>query len=309
MGIQSETALSQSYSLIENNKIDQAKVLLEDALTADLDNIDLVFAVRCCSFWLEVLENFDQLEFFEQGETLVNQWKRFRQLVDREKEPLENTVYAFRKSIFSRALESYRSLFDDTNTDIKAEVYRKSGLCYKKLGSYETALGCLTEANSLAPGSAAILAEMADCYALCGDDKHAKVLFREAFFVDAQKVELSFLDSPLIKVLVEQVQAKGYEGNELQEWIPVWGVLYGVFSVKRELRSQESGKLKQEIYARENELKDPGNNSALITPRLLNLYFWLIDHYVMTKESVTKINEVLLKIKILDAAIYKLYVK
>jgi len=309
MGIQSETALSQSYSLIENNKIDQAKVLLEDALTADLDNIDLVFAVRCCSFWLEVLENFDQLDFFEQGETLVNQWKRFRQLVDREKEPLENTVYAFRKSIFSRALESYRSLFDDTNTDIKAEVYRKSGLCYKKLGSYETALGCLTEANSLAPGSAAILAEMADCYALCGDDKHAKVLFREAFFVDAQKVELSFLDSPLIKVLVEQVQAKGYEGNELQEWIPVWGVLYGVFSVKRELRSQESGKLKQEIYARENELKDPGNNSALITPRLLNLYFWLIDHYVMTKESVTKINEVLLKIKILDAAIYKLYVK
>jgi tetratricopeptide (TPR) repeat protein len=309
MGIQSDTALSQSYILIENKKLDQAKTLLEDALTADLDNRNLVFAVHCCSFWLEVQGNLAQLEFFEQGECLVNQWKRFKLLVDREKEPLENTVYAFKKSVFSQALECYRTQFDDSNSEAKAEVYRKMGLCYKKLGSYETALSCLTEANSLLPGNAPVLAEMADCYALCGEDKLAKVLFREAFYVDAEKIDLNFLDSPLIRLLIEQVQAKGYTGAVLQEWIPVYGVLLGVFSVKRELRSQESGKLKQEIYARESELKDPANDSTTITPRLLNLYFRLIDHFVMAKESVTKINEVLLKIKILDPAVYKLYVK
>src|SRR5574344_74964 len=300
MGIQSDTALSQSYILIENKKLDQAKTLLEDALTADLDNRNLVFAVHCCSFWLEVQGNLAQLEFFEQGECLVNQWKRFKLLVDREKEPLENTVYAFKKSVFSQALESYRSQFDDINTDNKAEIYRKTGLCYKKLGSYEMALNSLMEANGLIPGNAPILAEMADCYALCGEEKRAKVLFREAFFVDAKKIDLCLLESPLIKLLVEQVQAKGYTGAVLQEGIPVYGALLGVFTVKRELRSQEAGKLKQEIYARENEMKDPANDSAVIIPRLLNLYFWLIDHYVMTKESVTKINEVLLKIKILD---------
>jgi tetratricopeptide (TPR) repeat protein len=309
MDTQSETALLQAYSLIESGKFEEAKTELEDALTADLDNRNLVFGVHCCTFWIEVQASLLSADFFEQGETLVNQWKRFMLVVGREKQPLENTIYAFKKSVFSQALELYRSQFDDTNNEIKAEIYRKTGLCYKKLGSYESALGCLTEANELLRGNAAILAEMADCYALCGEEKRAKVLFREAFFVDAEKIDLNFLDSPLITLLVEQVQAKGYTGVILQEWIPVYGVLLGVFTVKRELRSQEVGKLKQEIYARENELKDPANDSAVITPRLLNLYFWLIDHYVITKESVTKINEVLLKIKIQDSAVYKLYVK
>lgn len=309
MGIQSESALSQSYTLIESGNPGKAKVLLEDALTADLDNQDLVFAVRCCSFWIETFDNLAQLDFFEQGESLVNQWKRFGVIVNREASPLEKTVYAFRKGVFTRALEAYSGIIDDSSTENRAEILRKTGLCYKKLGAYETALNYLTDANNLVQGNAPVLAEMADCYALCGEEKLAKVLFREAFYVDPLKVDLSLLDSPLIKLLVEQVQAKGYAGNVLSEWVPVYGVLLGVFTVKRELRSQEAGRLKQEIYARENELKDPGNDSTIITPRLLNLYFWLIDHYVLSKESVSRINEVLIKIKLLDAGIYKMYVK
>jgi tetratricopeptide (TPR) repeat protein len=309
MGIQSESALSQSYTLIESGNPGKAKVLLEDALTADLDNQDLVFAVRCCSFWIETFDNLAQLDFFEQGESLVNQWKRFGVIVNREASPLEKTVYAFRKGVFTRALEAYSGIIDDSSTENRAEILRKTGLCYKKLGAYETALNYLTDANNLVQGNAPVLAEMADCYALCGEEKLAKVLFREAFYVDPLKVDLSLLDSPLIKLLVEQVQAKGYAGNVLSEWVPVYGVLLGVFTVKRELRSQEAGRLKQEIYARENELKDPGNDSTIITPRLLNLYFWLIDHYVLSNESVSRINEVLIKIKLLDAGIYKMYVK
>ena len=95
----------------------------------------------------------------------------------------------------------------------------------------------------------------------------------------------------------------------LQEWIPVYGVLFGIFTVKRELRSQEVGRLKQEIYAKENESKDPSSDTNILTPRLINLYFWLIDHYVLTNTEQSKINQILLKIKILDPAIYSLFVK
>lgn len=309
MGIQSDSALAQSYSLIETSHPEKAKVLLEDALTADLDNKDLVFAVHCCAFWLETYENLKQLDFFEQGESLVNQWKRFKILLEHEDSPLEKTVYAFKKGVFSCALESYSKLTDEATPQMKAEIYRKTGLCYKKLGSYETALNCLSKANSIVSGNAPILAEMADCYALCGETKLAKVLFREAFFVDAQKIDISFLDSPLINLLIEQVKKKGLTGAALQEWIPVYGTLLGVFNIKRELKTQESGKIRQEIFAKENELKDPDNDSTIIKPRLLNLYFWIIDNYVLAKESVSKTNEYLLRIKILDPAIYALYVK
>ena len=161
----------------------------------------------------------------------------------------------------------------------------------------------------MASDSATILSEMADCYALCGEERTAKVLFREAFFIDPQKVDLSLLDSELICYLIKQTEQLGYSGAVLQEWIPVYGVLYGVFSVKRELRAIEIGKLKQNIYALENNLKEQGNDRALIVPRLINHYFWLIDHYVMTNEARSHIQEVLLKIRFLDQNIYDEYLK
>ena len=284
-------------------------MLLQDALTSDLDNTDIIFAAQGCSFWMDTMEHLSDFDSFEQGETLLNQWEDFLVLIDRQKLPvLAQTVYAFKKMVFSKALEQYSKVFEDTDQKFHAEVCRKIGYCHKKLGSYEDALKYLIEANNTLQGQANILAEMADCYALCGVDKISKVIFREAFFIAPEKVNLAYLDAPLINKLVEKVAEKGYSNMELQEWLPVYGVLYKVFDVRRTLKSQEIGRLKQDIYAKENELKDPANNSALLTPRLLNMYFWLIDHYDLSQDNTSKIQEVLLKIKILDRNIYSLYV-
>lgn len=308
MGIQSESALELAYSMIEQGNIRQAKTLLEDALIADLDNQELIFTVHCCSFWESKIESEIQLEPFEFGESLINQWKQFNILLSHEENTAEKTVFVFKKLVYTLALNQYKIASDDHDNRLKAEIYRKSGLCYKKLGFYEEALKCLMESNNLVQDASPVLAEMADCYDLCGETKIAKVLFREAFYIDPEKIDLTFLDSPMIKALVEQVQKKKITGSVLQEWIPVYGVLYGVFTVKRKLRSQEVGRLKQDIYAKENELKDPSNDSAVLVPRLLNMYFRLMDHYILSKDNVSKINEVLLKIKILDQEVYRLYV-
>jgi hypothetical protein len=74
------------------------------------------------------------------------------------------------------------------------------------------------------------------------------------------------------------------------------------------LRALEFGKLKQAIYALENELRDAGPEScAVLVPRLINHYFWLIDHYVNVNDDKARINEVLLKIKLLDTDVYNRY--
>ncbi|MBR1912664.1 MAG: hypothetical protein IJ828_09965, partial [Treponema sp.] len=261
----------------------------------------------CCKFWLTNLEKIKSAEPFEYGEAIINHWKIFEtNVIAREEEPpLEETLYVFKKVIFSLALDKYTKVYDDPDKKIHTEVCRKMGLCHKKLGNYEEALKFLTEANNTMQGLSYILAEMADCYDLCGEDKLAKVIFREAFFTDPEKIDLALLDSPLIRKLIDKVSAKGYAGRELLEWIPVYGTLYGVFNIRRTLKSQEVGRLKQDIYAKENENKDPVD-SALLKPRLLNMYFWLIDYYDLSQE-ITRIKEVLLKIKLLAPDIYNLY--
>lgn len=186
-------------------------------------------------------------------------------------------------------------------------MYKRTGICYKKLGDFENARMCLIEANNAHEGLSSVLAEMADCYSLCGDDRLGKVLFREAFFRNPEFIDIDFLDSQLIKYLIQKVQEKGFNGKTLLYWIPVYGVIEGVFNIKRDLSSLEVAKLAKNIYQMENEYKEPYCNTEILVPKLLNSYFWLIDHYVLTHENVSKINEILLKIKILDSKIYEAY--
>jgi len=108
--------------------------------------------------------------------------------------------------------------------------------------------------------------------------------------------------------LYQRVKGLGYESPALEEWIPVYGVLFGVFSVKRELRAIELGKLKQSIFSLENEIRIKAAEASVLIPRLINRYFWLIDHYVNVGEDTSKIDETLLKIKILDPQIYERYI-
>ena len=310
MEIQTENGLKEAFGYLENANPEQAKKILDGLFEYEFDCPELVFTAECCNFWVQYIRQLSVIEDpFERAETLLGEWKSFQVFISRKEHQYKPALYAVNRGIFSRALENYTRLFDERDPVQKAEIFRKAGLCYKKLGRFEDAQNCLAEANSAQPGLSPVLAELADCYALCGDDRKAKVLFREAFFIDPERIDISFLDSELIICLIEKTAEKGYTGAVLQQWIPVFGVLWGIFSVKRQLKPQEAGKLKQEIYAAENEMKDPACDADVLTPRLINLYFWLIDHYVQSGDAQTKINEILLKIKILDPVIYGMYVK
>ena len=308
---QPKNDLDLALKLIETCRLAEALELLEKELSMNLDSEGIVFAIKCCKFWAGVLGSSGKRSAFEQGEALVNQWKQFLiafPIPTESHEICDKTVYSFKKCVFSLALEAYAKAGEEEKDGrFKSEILRKTGLCYKKLGSYETALGCLKEANCELGGQASVISEMADCYALCGETRNAKMLFREAFYIDAHKVELSFLDSPMITALVQKVRDVGKDGEGLCEWVAVYGVILGVFNVKRLLLPQEVIRLRQEIFATESEIKDPKSDEKVLRPRLLNLYFWLLDYYVLSKESSGSISEIMLKMKILDPEIYELY--
>ena len=308
---QPKNDLDLALKLIETCRLAQALELLEKELSMNLDSEGIVFAIKCCKFWAGVLGSLSKRSAFEQGEALVNQWKQFLIAFQAPKDSADITdkaLYSFKKCVFSLALESYAKAGEEEKDGrLKSEILRKTGLCYKKLGSYETALNCLKEANAELAGQAAVIAEMADCWALCGETRNAKMLFREAFYIDARKVELSFLDSPMIVALVQKVRQAGKDGESLCEWVAVYGVIWGVFNVKRLLLPQEVIRLKQEIFTTESQIKDPKSDEEVLRPRLLNLYFWLLDYYVLSKENSGNISEIMLKMKILDPEIYELY--
>ncbi len=309
MNIQTEKGLKDALSFIEAGNFIQAQKILLETFEYSLDSSELVFTSDCCNRWINPVNRLAELsDYSEKGESLLVEWKNFLYYLKSQKEIYQPAYYAICRGIFSLALQNFSHLLDEKSPVQKADILRKTGLCYKKLGEFDNAKMCLSEANSLHGGQASVMADLADCYALCGEDKAAKVLFREAFFIDCKSVELEFMDCELIKCLIEKTEKKGFSGEELKAWIPVYGVLWGVFTIKRTMRSQEVGKLKQEIYAMENENKDPSRSNSTLIPRLVYKYFWLID-YCQSINDTQLINEVLLKIKVLDTDVYSQYVK
>lgn len=319
--------IKNALALIEKGDPVAAEKVLNSGYMYNLQSNEVDVTELYCRYWIDRITNLSLLGEEEKGERLFIEWKNFLKYAFNRPMRFDDAIAACKRGVFTLALGFFNTLneaFTQLNPPVQnqpaqsvdnapthANILYKLAICNKELGNYEVASAMLIESNSLVPQNSATIAALADCYALCGDDRHAKVMFREAFYIDASKVDTDFLDSFLIRSLVDQVAQFGYKGTVLNAWIPVYGVLLGIFNIKRKLSSKEIGKLRQEIYALENEQKDPSRCTPESVPRLINLYFRLIDYYNERQNEnrdTRKISETLLKIKILDNDVYTQYI-
>lgn len=302
-----EHLLERANAAIREHNLEAALGELEHALSIDFDDANVIAALKYVNFWRERERQINGIGHeFERGEYLLDQWPVFDSFVRRVGDSCEPCLQAVRRHVFGSALESFDRLFGDSGGG-DSELLLRIGRCHKGLGAYDDAVRFLEAATAENPADAEITAELADAYALVNEVAAAKAFFREAFFLDPQRVHLEVLESQMIRALADKVAELGIEGAALVEWLPVYGVLLGVLNVKRELRSIEYGKLKQSIYALERELREGRSQRELVEPRLINRYFWLIDHYVASGEDAAKVDEVLLKLRAVNDRIYRQY--
>lgn len=306
--------LAEAYEYLKTTDLPRAVESLERALKADFEREEVVFSLACARWWSERLARLDSVRTpYEQGEIVLAQWKSFVGFQRRWVQDFAPARYAFKRFAFSLALSRFESSAQaepatETLTPVEADLALRIGRCLKGLGEYERSIQALEEAARVRRDDAEILAELADAYALVNEPRSSKALFREAFFLNPQKVDLGFLEGEAIVRLVDKLREMGYASPELEEWLPVHGGLLGVLGVKRELKAIEAGKLRQSVYELEAAVKESPERRGVLVPRLINRYFWLVDHYVAAREDKARIDEILLKIKLLDPSIYRQYV-
>ena len=306
-----DTLLSAAYELTGSRNLDAAVRKVEDAIGQHFDNHEVAAFLKCARYWQDRLQSMGKYHSeYERAEYLADQWKGFSDFTRQIADVPERCATAFKNLVFRSALAMYESLLDTTLTGAKdGDLFMRIGRCYKALGEYDKALQHLDAANQVKKEDAEIMAELADCYSLVGETQASKVFFREAFFINPEAVKLESIESAMICRLVEKLREAGFEGVHLAQWLPVYGVLYNVLTIKRELRPLEYGKLRQSIYTLEMEMRENPQKKENSMARLINRYFWLIDHYRMMREGREKIDEVMLKIRELSPALYEEYTK
>ena len=302
--------IDQAYDKLKASDAATAVGLLEQALSIDFENEELKHALKCVHWWLEHTRRIDDIhEPYEKGGFILSLFRQYHAFLKSFDKVYDQCQYAVRGFVFSTALYFFDSLLGDGVNQHDPGLLLLVGRCYKGLGNYDEALKYLEQVIRFKREDAETLAELADVNALMSETRAAKALFREAFFLDPCKVDMYSMESELIVRLRSSVQELGYSEEELCEWIPVYGYIWGVFSVKRELKQVEAGRLKQSIFSLEAERMANPKRLPQIKPRLLNHYFWLIDHYENSRADPALIEECLLKIKVTDPEIYQRYTR
>jgi len=305
---ESAELIKRAYEKLKTSDVDAALVLMEQALDNDFDNDEIKHALKCVHWWLERTRRIDEIKNpYEKGSFLVSLIKQYHVFLEQFSTIYDQCQYAVRYFVYSRALSFLEGLLSNPANQHDPTLLLLTGRCCKGLGNYDEALSYLEQAVHIKREDAEILAETADVNALLAQMKTAKALFREAFFIDPSKIDLRYFESALILKLRDKVTDLGFKGDELLEWIPVYGYLWGVFSVKRELKQMEAGRLKQSIFSLQAEYESNPARREILKPRLLNQYFWLIDYYESKGEDHSLIEETLLKIKVTDPGIYSMY--
>ena len=302
-----EDLINRSYRLFEIGEFSDAKSLLDEAYALDFENAEVRSALRACGFWTERMRKLDALgDDGTRGDYLRRQWKHFTDRYAKGFEhPLQEGTARLKKCVLGRALEYYSERAGSGNDP---EILLRAGRCHKALGRYEDCISAFERALvDEGRTNPRLLAELADAYALIGESRAAKVLMREAMFLDSGGIDLSEIESPLFRRLIERVgTVEDPESPGFPEWLPVYGTIWGVLDVSRELNPVEYGKLKQAIYALKSEMAD-GDGQGCLAPRLINHYFRLIDHYRSAGMDRTAVDEALIEIKLLSPSIHRDY--
>lgn len=299
--------LNKVYQYFIDGLFDEAVLALEEALKINYEYEGITSALKYANFWKERLIRLEEIfDNYERGEFLIKQWEQFSRFISQAGGISEKGLFNLKQFVYAQALENYRLLLEDADF-LDYEILLKIGRCHKGLGNYEKAIEYMEAAMQEKPGSAEIMAEVADCYSLINDIRLSKIFFREAFFIDPGTVNIHSLESGMIRKLIEKIKERGIPEAKINAWIPVYGTIFGVFNIKRELKSLEIGKLKQAVYQLEKAFNSTSESISDLIPKLINHYFWLIDHYLSSGEDKSKIEEILLKIRDLDFTIYKEY--
>ncbi|MDR1444353.1 MAG: hypothetical protein LBI94_05695 [Treponema sp.] len=303
--------IQKAYNKLDAADAEGALKLLEEALRIDFDHPEVKDGLKCLTWWIEHIKRADDFrEAYDKGVFILSQWKPYYSFLDRFDRHFDSCQFVIRRYVFSAALRYFSGALEDGTNEHDPYLLLLVGRCYKGAGNYGESLRYLEQAARFKRDDAETLSELADVNALLAENRAAKALFREAFFVDPQKIDLRSMESELIIRLRDRVLSMGYAGPELAEWIPVYGNLFRVFSVKRELKQSELSRLKQSVFALENEIGHAGGEqSRLLKPRLINRYFWLIDHYENTRDDPGVVEDTMRKIKIIDTTIYDWYIR
>ncbi len=300
---------NRTHKLLEEGNFSEAINLFENISRENSKYPGVSDGVQCARFWLNRINRLRKYEnSYEKAKHLLKEWKDFEKFMARNNIRHGRSTVAIQKHVFGDIIESFTKAYNEgvvPDTAILIQI----GDCFKKLGNYEKAIDVYEYARSFNSEDSSLLSKLGDCYFSIDETSKAKVLFREAFFINPGFIELECIESPFIHMLYEKT-CKYVKNPEFSiYWLPVIAELNKAFNVKREPKKGELDRLREEIKKLEIEYATNKKKRMYIEPKLINHYFWLIDSLKILGGSKKEIEQSLQRLNEISSEIFSLYLE
>jgi len=178
--------------------------------------------------------------------------------------PRDTLEDQFQKRYFSKLLSHTASGWEAQTTKLPGGM--PLGLLYLLAQRSDSAIVALQNLIASEPGNAMAYGYLGDAYFLRGDLKTARICYREAFVMEAEKVDLKRLQDRELKGKLEEFLAHGSFGSDAMAWFPVEAQLDGFFE-PRKFRDLEEVKAWLKLYLDLSKAHGKSKDQALV-PRL-----------------------------------------
>jgi tetratricopeptide (TPR) repeat protein len=263
--------------------------------------------IKASLFWLNKKNRLSKyFSAYDRGKHLLKEWREFERYMKKNHVKHGRVTAAIQKYIFSDIIDSFTRAYGEgiiPDTGILIAI----GDIFKRLGNYEKAIDVYEYARGFDIEDSSLLAKLGDCYFSIDETSKAKVLFREAFFLDPAQIELEQIESPFIHMLFKKTMELIQNPETAVFWVPVIAELQSAFNVKREPKKGELEQLRKKISKLEEEYQSNKRKRIYLEPKLINHYFWLIDTLKIVSGSKKEIEQSLQKINQINPEIFAQY--
>ncbi len=299
---------NEALTYIQKGNLQQTLEIMEEIFNKNPDFTGVTETIKSIKFWQN---RWVKLHQFPQGDEranyLFNEWNNYKKFSDKSNIKYKKILISLKNFIFKNIIKNL--IFAYQQSDVpNIDLLLKIGEIFLNIEEYQKAIESFEYARMFKKRDSYLLSLLAAAYFQSGNLDKSKVLFREAFLYDPQKIDISKVNVGFIDQIIEYLNKEKNLSSQFQiEWIPVYGVLLNIFNIKREIDSDELGRLNQEVQELENKLYIKKIYDASVEPKIINRYFWLIDYYTLQNNNKDYIKIYLNKLKDINKTIYKKY--
>ncbi len=299
--------MENGNKLLGNGDFKSALQYFSEMLDNNPDHLNAQCGYRIANFWFNRLDILHKKAKDEKYiEQLMNQWEVFEDYTD--KYDLQTSeVYPGILRFMHRQVSSILPFLTSEQRSLENQhgILTKIGEIFLQEKDWDYAIQALEAARTLRKDDALILAYLGEAYYQADNNHRAMVMLREAFFINPERIPLHLLNNTPTQKILAEMKESGIKNQDLAEWLPVFGALLGVFTVKRSLSNSQLQDLNRNTMNLEEAYRNNSDHSKIL-PRLLNHYLWLLDYFFIQDKNNMAISEIVSRVKSLDERVYEL---